>query len=117
MAGVGGDALGGVDGGCVAEFDALGDIVGGQGELVVVAEVPHVDAAVAVDGGDGPPVAVADPGGFSGVEGPVVASSEDDVPDGGLVAVGQVGSASGAVAGDSGGAGGGSPQGGCPWRA
>ena len=52
VAGVGGDALGGVDGGGVAEFDGLGDVVGGQGELVVVAQVLDVEGAVAVDGGD-----------------------------------------------------------------
>ena len=107
MAGVGGDALGGVDRGGVAEFDELGDVVGGQREPVVVAQVPDVDRAVAVNGGDLPAVAVADPGGVAAGEVTVVPSGDHRVPDTGLVAVTEVDLASGPVPVEPGGAGGG----------
>ena len=44
VAGVGGDALGGVGGGRVAEFDPLGDVVGGQGDVPSGLGVPGADA-------------------------------------------------------------------------
>ena len=68
VAGVGGDALGGVDGGGVAEFDRLADVVGGQSEPIPVAEVLDVDRAVVVDFRDVPAVAVADPCELAGGE-------------------------------------------------
>ena len=91
VAGVGGDALGAVDGGGVAEFDGVGDVVGGQGELVVVAQVLDVEGRRR--GGrawTGPAVAVLDPGGRAGAQRPVVAAGDDGVAGAGVVAVGQV---------------------------
>ena len=46
--GVGGDPLGGVDGGGVSEFGGGLDIAGGQGDGAAVPEVPHPQAAVPV---------------------------------------------------------------------
>ena len=44
--GVGGDALGGVDGGGVAESGRGADVVGGQPDGAVAAGVPHGQVAV-----------------------------------------------------------------------
>ena len=52
VAAVGGDALGGMDRGGIAEFDGLVDVVGGQGEPVVVPQMLDVQGAVVVDVGD-----------------------------------------------------------------
>ena len=51
VAGVGGDALGAVHGGGVAELDVVGDVVGGQGDVPSGAQVGDVQGAGVVDGG------------------------------------------------------------------
>ena len=58
MHGVGGDALGGVDGGGVAETGRLADIVGGESDRVVAASVSYSQVGLLADLGDGPAVAV-----------------------------------------------------------
>src|SRR5829696_2654401 len=89
VGGVGGDSLGGVDGGGVAELDRLPHIVPGQGDRLAGAAVEGADAAVGGEGGDGPPVAVADPVPAGG-EAAVVAAGDDQVIDTGAVPVRQV---------------------------
>ena len=56
--GVGGDALGGVDGGGVAETGRLADVVGRESDRVVAAGVPDRQVAFSADVGDGPVIAV-----------------------------------------------------------
>ena len=71
--GVGGDALGGVDGGGVAETGRLADIVGGESDGELAAVVSDGQVAVVADCGDGPAVAVLDPVGGGEAESAVVA--------------------------------------------
>jgi hypothetical protein len=59
--GVGGDALGGVDGAGIAETSRVAHIVGGEPDHDVAAGVPHGQVALLADMSDGPPVAVFDP--------------------------------------------------------
>jgi hypothetical protein len=87
--GVGGDALGGVDGGGIAEACRLADIVGGQPDDEVAAGVPHREPAVVARCGDGPAVAILDPVGGGESESAVVAAGDDHISDTGPVAVGQ----------------------------
>ena len=87
--GVGGDALGGVDGGGIAETGRGRDVVGGQPDGEVAAGVPHGQVAVAADVGDGPAVAVLDPVGGGEAEPAVVAAGDDHIADTGPVSVGQ----------------------------
>jgi hypothetical protein len=87
--GVGGDALGGMDGAGVAETGRLADIVGGQADGEPAAGVPHGEPAVVAHCGDGPTVAVFDPVGGAEPESPVVAAGDDHVSDTGPVSVGQ----------------------------
>jgi hypothetical protein len=58
---VGGDALGGVDGGGVAETGRGAHIAKGQPDGEVAAVVPDGEVTAPADAGDGPPVAVLDP--------------------------------------------------------
>ena len=87
--GVGGDALGGVDGGGVAETGRGAHIVNGQPDGQVAAVVPDGQVTVSTDAGDGPPVAVFDPVGGCESESAVVAAGDDHISDTGLIAVGQ----------------------------
>ena len=87
--GVGGDALGSMDGGGVAETGRGVDVVGGQPDGEVAAGVPHGQVAVFADAGDGPAVAVLDPVGGGESESAVVAAGDDHISDTGLIAVGQ----------------------------
>ena len=89
MHGVGGDALGGVDGGGVAEAGRLADIVGGESDREVAAGVPYGQVTVFADMGDGPAVAVLHPVGGGEAEPSVVAAGDDHVSDTGPVTVGQ----------------------------
>jgi hypothetical protein len=87
--GVGGDALGGVDGGGIAEAGGGTDVVGGQPDRDVAASVPNRQVALLADLGDGPAVAVFDPVGGGETESAVVGPGDDHVSDTGLVSVGQ----------------------------
>ena len=89
MHGVGGDALGGVDGGGVAETGRLADIVGGESDGEAAAVVSDSQVAVSADMGDGPAVAVFDPVGGGEAESSVVAAGDDHISDTGPVPVGQ----------------------------
>jgi len=61
VAGVGGLALGGVDGGGVPEVDVFADVLGGQNDGARELQVLDAEAAVGADGVDPPAVAVLDP--------------------------------------------------------
>jgi hypothetical protein len=87
--GVGGDALGGVDGGGVAEAYGGNDVIGWQPDSEVAASVPHGQVAFFADMGDGPAVAVFDPLGGGEAEPPVVDPGDDHISDTGSVPVGQ----------------------------
>ena len=87
--GIGGDALGGMDGCGVPEFGRLGDVGGGQPAGELVAGVPDGEVAVSADVGDGPPVAVLHPVGGAEAESAVVAAGDDHIADTGPVPVGQ----------------------------
>ena len=69
--GVGRDALGGMDGGGVAETGGRPDIVGGQSDGELTPRMADGEVTARADVGDGPPVAVLDPvgGGRGGVGG------------------------------------------------
>jgi hypothetical protein len=56
--GVGGDALGGVGGGRVAEFDGLGDVIERQLDVASGLSVADVQTTPIVDVDDGPAVAI-----------------------------------------------------------
>ena len=58
---VGGDALGGMDGGGIAETGRGAHIVNGQPDGQLAAVVPDCEVTAPADAGDGPPVAVLDP--------------------------------------------------------
>ena len=89
MHGVGGDALGGVDGAGIAETGGVLDVVGGQPDGEPAAVMSDCEVAVLADSGDGPAVAVFDPVGGGEAESPVVAAGDDHIPGTGLVPVGQ----------------------------
>src|SRR5215210_2372922 len=59
--GVGGDTLGRVDGGGVAETGRAAHIATRQPDGQLAAVVPDREVAAPADAGDGPPVAVLDP--------------------------------------------------------
>jgi len=59
--GVGGDALGTMDGGGIAETGRCADIVDRQSNGQVAAVVPDREVTALADAGDGPAVAVFDP--------------------------------------------------------
>ncbi len=102
VGGVGGDALGSVNGGRVSKLDRLSHIAGGQRDRFASAAMRGMDAAVGVEGGDGPAVAVADPVAAGG-EAAVVAAGDDQVADAGSVAVGKVDFQRGLLSGEPGG--------------
>ena len=87
--GVGGDALGGVDGGGVAETGRGLHVVGGQPDGQPAAVVPDREVTAPADVGDGPAVAVLDPVGGGEAESAVVGAGDDHISDAGLVPVGQ----------------------------
>jgi hypothetical protein len=87
--GGGGDALGSVDSGGVAEARGGTDVVEGQPDGEVAAGVPDRYVAVFADLGDGPAVAVLDPVGSGDAQPAVVGPGDDHVSDTGLVSVGQ----------------------------
>ncbi len=87
--GVGGDALGGVDGAGIAETGRGAQIVERQPDGQVAAVVPDREVTAPADAGDGPPVAVFDPVGGGESESAVVAAGDDHVSDARLIAVGQ----------------------------
>jgi hypothetical protein len=84
---VGGDALGGVDSGGIAEAGGAADIVGGQPDCAVIAVVSHGQVAAFADVGDSPTVAVFDPVSGGKAESAVVAAGDDHIADTGLVSV------------------------------
>ncbi len=75
-------------GGGVAEADVLADVVGGEGDGAVSAELGHGQIAAGADVGDGPQFAVADDVAAAGVQVAVVAAGGDDVTNEGVGAVG-----------------------------
>src|SRR5215203_855768 len=89
MHGVGGDALGAVDSGGVAETGRVADVVGWQPDGAVAAVVSHGQVALFADVGDGPPVTVFDPVGWREAESTVVGTGDDHISDAGPVSVGQ----------------------------
>ncbi|SLC74304.1 Uncharacterised protein [Mycobacteroides abscessus subsp. abscessus] len=76
----GGEALGEVDSGGVAQGDVFGNVVGGQFEFGSGAHVGHHQGAVGTDAIDGVPVAVAHEIGAANGQVPVVFPGLDDVP-------------------------------------
>jgi hypothetical protein len=99
--GVGGDALGGVDGGGVAEFDRLSHIHTGKGDGSAGAAVDGADPAVGGEARDGPPVTVADPPCAAGKPA-VIAASDDQVASTCLVPVREFNQPGRGVAGEPG---------------
>ena len=85
MHGVGGDALGGVDGGGVAEARRSIGVVRRESDRVVAAGVPHGQATVLPDISDGPAVAVFDPVGAGEARPAVVGAGDDHISDTRLV--------------------------------
>jgi hypothetical protein len=77
-----------MDGGGIAETGRLADIVGGESDREVAADVPHGQVASFADVGDRPAVAVPDPVGGSESESAVVATGDDHLFDTGQVPVG-----------------------------
>ena len=71
--GVGGDALGGMDGGGIAETGRGAHIVSGEPDGELAAVVPDGEVTVPADAGDGPAVAVLHPVGGGEAESAVVA--------------------------------------------
>ena len=95
--GVGGDALGGVDGGGVAETGGGADVVGWQPDCAVASVVSHGQVAALADMGDSPTVAVFDPVGCGEAKSAVVAAGDDHIADTGLVPIRQAHFAPGRV--------------------
>jgi hypothetical protein len=89
MHGVGGDALGAVDGGGVAKAGRGLNVVGGEpcGEVAVA--VSDGQVAAATYSSDGPAVSILDPVVGHEAESPVVGAGDDHVADTGLVPVRQ----------------------------
>ena len=90
VADVGGDALGGVHGGGVAERDVLGGVLAGQGDPPAGGQVGDPQRPVHLDGGDPPAVAVLHPVGAADRKAAVVAAGDDQVPGAGPGAVGEL---------------------------
>ncbi len=86
---IGGDALGGVDGGGVAELDMLGHVRRGQDRVQPRGRVPHRQGAVGPDVGDDPAVAVLHPVGATHPEPSVVAATDHHVPTMRRTAIGE----------------------------
>ncbi|MFZ1117830.1 MAG: hypothetical protein WAN44_18605, partial [Propionibacteriaceae bacterium] len=87
--GVGGDALGGMDGAGVAETGRGAHIINGQPDRVVAVVVPDREVTAPANAGDGPPAAVLDPVDWTESESAVVAAGDDHISDTGMIAVGQ----------------------------
>ena len=87
--GVGGDALGGVDGGGITEAGRGLDVAGGKSDGEPAAVMSDCQVAVSADSGDGPAVAVFDPVGGGQAESAVVGAGDDHISDTGPVPVGQ----------------------------
>src|SRR5215207_686117 len=104
VGGVGGDALGGVNGGGVAELDGLPHVVTGEGDGFAGAQVVRSEFAVGGESSDGPPVAVADPVAAVG-EAAVIEAGDDQVADTGPIPIGEVGLKDRPVAAEARGAG------------
>jgi hypothetical protein len=86
---VGGDALGGMDGGGVAESGRGLNVVGGKSDGELAAGVPDREVTALADAGDGPAVAVLNPVGGGESESAVVAAGNDHIADTGPVSIGQ----------------------------
>ena len=84
---VGGDALGGVHRGGVAELDVGGDVVRGQRRVEPRGEVSHGQAAVRAHSLDLPAVAVLDPVRAAHAEPSIVAAADHHVVDVGRAAI------------------------------
>ena len=89
VAGVGGLALRGVDGGGVSELDVLAHVLGGQRHCAAQRQVAGAEAAVRTYGSHGPAVAVLDPVGRGECEATFVATGDDGVANRGAGAVAQ----------------------------
>jgi len=87
--GVGGDALGGMDGAGIAETGRGLNVVGGKSDGEVAARVPHGQVALFADAGDSPTVAILNPISGGETEPAVVAAGDDQISDTGPVPVGQ----------------------------
>ena len=94
---IGRAALGGMNGGGVAQLRMGGDVFRRQPDPKVRLEVSDVEAAVPCDAGESPAVAVLDPVGVAGAEATVVVASQDGVAGGGSISVGQLNHAARAV--------------------
>src|SRR5512132_387967 len=86
---VGGDALGAVAGGGVAQSCRGLNVVGGEPDGEVAAVVSNDQLAAATYSSDGPAVSVFDPVVGREAESAVVGAGDDHVPDTGLVPVRQ----------------------------
>ena len=95
--GVGGDTLGGMDGGGVAETGRGLDVAGRQPDGAVAGGVPRGQVALLTDMGDGPPVTVLDPVGGREAESTIVGAADDHVADTALVPIRQAHLAAGRV--------------------
>jgi hypothetical protein len=87
--GGGGDALGGMDGGGIAESGRGLNVADAESDGEVAAGVPDREVTAPADSGDGPAVAVFDPVGCSESESAVVAAGHDHISDAGPISVGQ----------------------------
>jgi hypothetical protein len=85
--GVGGGALGGVNGGGVAQTGRGLNVVGGQRDGAMAAVVPNSQVAAAAYSSDGPTVAVFDPVGWREAQSAVVAAGDDHIADTGVVPI------------------------------
>src|SRR4029450_10961905 len=79
--GVGGDALGRMDGGGIAKPGRRLNVVGGESDGQLAAVVPDGEVTAPADAGDGPPVPVFHPVGAGEAESAVVAAGDDHISD------------------------------------
>ena len=87
--GVGGDPLGGVNRGGVAEFNGVAYVAGGQVDGAAAPAVLYPQPAVPISSEDGPPVAVLHPVRGGGAEPAVIATGDDQLAGTGPVSVRQ----------------------------
>jgi hypothetical protein len=87
--GVGGDTLGGMDGGGVTETGRDADVVGWQPDGAAASGVLHDQVAVFAYMGDGPAVTVLDPVRGGEAESAIVGTGDDHISDTGAVPVRQ----------------------------
>jgi hypothetical protein len=90
MHGVGGDTLCSVHGCGVAEFHRSCDVVVGQGDDAAVPYVPHPHTTITGQVKDDPPVTVLHPVRCGDTKPAVIPTGDDQVPDAGRVAIGQL---------------------------